>query len=193
MVDTDGRIVGVASRRLTGDGLGFASRADALPELLAQGSRSLSPFGGALAAEVFVASQDGAAGGVAGGVRAEVALRDRVLLDAAALVPFSPRWSAARFGSSASGIAEGRAGLRQRFGRGSWSVKVDGFGGVSALQRMRSEAEDPLALHTTLHPAWLVGGTVRLRSIGFEVGWLPAEGMTRASAILRWPGVLTVF
>ena len=40
---------------------------------------------------------------------------------------------------------------------------------------------------------WLVGGTLRLRQVGFEVGWLPEEGMTRACAILRWPGTVGVF
>lgn len=193
VVDAEGRVVGVASRRLSGDGLGFAARADRLPALLSGGRRGLSPLGGTLAVEVFLASQDGPAGSLAAGARAEVAVRDRLVLDAAGLVPLSPRWSAARFDRAKSGLAEARGGLRQRLGIGAWAVRLDGWAGVTALQTVESAPDDPLDLETTVAPTWLAGGTIRLRQVGFEVGWLPDAELVRTSIVLRWPGVVAVY
>lgn len=191
IVDGEGRVVGIASRRLSGENLGFAARSDALMRLLERAPRPLSPFGGTIAVHSVLTSQTGAETGLAVGARAELAIRDRVVVDGAGFVPFSPRWTAARFGTSSSVIAEARAGLRQRLGRGPWAARIDALGGVAALRRLTSPAGDPFALEAETTPIPTLTAAIQVRSAGFELGWAP--GLSRATLVLRFPGVLGVF
>ncbi|MCB9698258.1 MAG: trypsin-like peptidase domain-containing protein [Alphaproteobacteria bacterium] len=196
LVDEQGRVVGVVSRRLSGQSLGFAGRADLAQEALAGEERhGLSPIGGTWGGEIFGASQDGLTGGtLALGVRAEVALRDRVVVDGALLLPLAGDLSAARFGDVVSGLGEVRGGLRQRFGRGPWAASLDATGGIAAIQTTsRASIDDPLDLDHTVAWSPIVGGALRLRAIGFELAWLPEQAVLRTSAIFRFPGTIGVF
>lgn len=193
VVDTDDRVVGIASRRLSGENLGFAARADRLAALLARERRPMSPIGGTVAFHGLLASQTGADAGLAVGARGEIAARDRVVVDVSGFVPFSPRWNAARFGASASVVAESRIGLRQRVGRGTWAARVDALAGLSAVHRLVSTEADPFALSSSTVPSWTLAVAVQVRAAGFEIGWMPDLGITRATLVLRWPGVLSVY
>ncbi len=192
IVDERGRVVAVASRRLTGQALGFAGRADGLP--LDEG-RGLSPLGGTWGGELFVASQDSNEGGtLAVGARLEVAVRDRLVVAGAVLQPLSGDLAAARFGSVVSAVAEATGGLRQRVGRGPWALRLDATAGVVAVSTvLRPDPLDPLDLERSVAPAPLVAGAARIRSLGFELAWLPDQDLVRSSAILRWPGTVGVF
>jgi hypothetical protein len=193
VVDAEGRVVGIVSRRLTGDGLGFAARAERLAALVQAEPRALSPAGGTVAVEVVVHGQSGEGALPAIGGRAELSARDRFVVTVGAAAPASPRWTAARFGSAASQVLESAAGPRIRLGRGPWSTYIDGFGGVVSLARWTADPADPLDLSTEQTAAWQVGGAVCVRQIGLELAALPDEGIGRASVILRWPGVVRVF
>lgn len=193
VVDAEGRVVGIVSRRLPGDGLGFAVRAERLAELLAREPRGLSPLGGTVGIDLLVHGLTGEGAVVAAGGRLEVTLRDRFVWTAGAAVPWSPRWTAARFGEASAEVLESAAGPRLRLGRGAWTLRVDGFGGVAAVQRWTRPDADPLDLSTRTVPTWVVGGGIAARHVGFEVAALPAEGLGRASVVLRWPGVVRVF
>lgn len=193
VVDAEGQVVGVASRRLSGDNLGFAGRVDGVPELASRPRRGLSPLGGTVAIEGLLLSQDGPESALAVGARLQVALRDRLVVDAGGLLPASPRWTAARFGATTSSVAELRGGLRQRLGRGSYALRLDAWGGVAALQRWSRPPDDPLALTTATRPAPIVGGTLRARGVGLELGWVPGEETLRTGIVLGVPGVVSVF
>lgn len=192
VVDDDGRVVAIVGRRLAGQGLGFATRADRLPELLADGRR-WPALGGTFALHPIGVNQTGGGGGNALGLRAELAARDRVLLDVAGYVPLSPRWAAARFGRSWSAIAEARIGLRQRLGRGPWAVRGDLAVGIAAVERWSRPPDDPLALRARVAPSPLVAAQLSSRTAGFELGWMPDTGVSRAAVVLRWPGVIRVW
>jgi hypothetical protein len=192
VVDGSGRVVGVVSRRLAGQGLGFATRVDPIPALLARG-RGWSPAGGTFALHVVGLTQAGGDGGNAIGVRAEIAARDRVLLDVAAYAPLSPRWSAARFGATASALGEARVGLRQRIGRGPWALRVDGTLGIAAVERWSRPPNQPLALRSAVEPAPILAAQISSRTAGFELGWVLGTDISRAALVLRWPGVIRVW
>jgi hypothetical protein len=192
-VVADGSVVGIVSRKLSGQSLGFAGRSEALSELLGAPERRLSPLGGTVALELVLAGQTGSGSTLAGGARLQIAVRDRLLLSGAGLVPASPRWSAARFGAASSVVGEGAAGVRQRFGRGTWSVALDGFVGAAAIHRWEAAPDDPLDLSTGTTVAAIFGGTVRFRAVGFELATSPAGGIGRAGLIWSFPGVLGVF
>ncbi len=192
VIDAAGRLVGVVSRRLAGDGLGFATRVEHLTQLL-DVPRRPSIVGGTLAVGAVVTSHGAVDGGVAVGGRIEVALRDRLVIDGLVALPVSARWNAARFGGHEFARAEGRGGLRQRIGRGPWSATVEATAGVVLLERLDADPDDPLRLQSSSSAVPVVGGTIGIRSVGLELGWyVPGQG-SRAAVVLRVPGVLTVF
>jgi hypothetical protein len=192
LVDERGSVVGIASRRLTADNIGFASRAEQLPALDSE-PHGPSVLGGTVALHGLLLTQTGGGGLVAAGARLELADRDLIVLDGAGYVPFSPRFAAARFGEAASVIAETRAGLRLRLGRGPWAVRLDGLGGLCAVQQLTAPPDDPWQVSSEVVPGWLAAGQVQVGLAGLEIGWMPEQGISRASLILRWPGVLRVF
>lgn len=191
LVTESGVMVGVVSRRLGGQGLGFAGRIDGLTEL--EASR-MSPVGGTVAVELALTAMND--GTVAVGPKLELAARDRLVVEGSVTLPLSARWTAVRFGDVAFLRAEAHGGLRQRVGRGPWAVRIDGWGGVGCLERLTGPAEDPLDWDTQYIAVPTVGGTVRVRNVGFELGvGLGPEGFDigRAAVILRTPGVFTVW
>ena len=193
LIDEQGQVVGIVSRRLGDQGLGFAGRVDAVPAELTARRWPIGAVGGTLAVEGTLVSQDGADGSLAIGARAEVALRDRVWTSAGAYAPLSGAFAAARFGATTSAVAEGLIGLRQPLGRGPWRIGLDAFAGVTALRTLRSAADDPLAVTDALVPAWAVGGRMGVRGVALELATLPGTGLVRSGLVVRWPGVLTVF
>src|SRR5690606_21106447 len=95
--------------------------------------RSPGWFGGVLAAEVVATSWEAAGGTWGIGGRVELAVRDRVV--GSVLVTAAPgaRLDALRAGRARYGALEARLGLRQRIGRGPWTVHVDATGGLVAV------------------------------------------------------------
>ena len=79
VVDRDGRLVGVVSRRLRGDGLGFATRAEAVTALLSQpgGPSGLGGTVSVVLGPAFLSAPDGE---VSIDGRLGIAIRDRVVL-----------------------------------------------------------------------------------------------------------------
>lgn len=195
VVDRDGEVVGIVSRRLGREGLSYAGRVEALTQLQASEPRGLSPLGGTLAAELVMVSLETPTGGLSAGARAQLSLRDRVVISAGVLAPLSARWSAARFSVSDTVRADARIGPRLRLGIGPWAARLDGFVALASTVRLQGRPDDPLALTSTdaLIPA--VGASLGLRGVGFELGVLSPGGAPQAfSGIsLRWPGVVAAF
>ncbi|HHO49586.1 MAG TPA: serine protease [Deltaproteobacteria bacterium] len=194
VVDRDGEVVGIVSRRLGREGLAYAGRIEALEALRGAEPRGMPPLGGTLAAELALCSLDTTSGGLSAGVRAQLALRDRIVLSTTLLAPLSQRWSAARFSASDALRGDGRLGLRARLGTGPWAIRLDGFGALLSVVRLEGRPDDPLALISTATLTPAVGGSLGIRSVGFELGVLPGDAPRSFSGIsLRWPGVVSVF
>jgi len=196
LLDTSGSVVGVVSRRLRGEGLGFAGRGDALAALLVAQGPGPGALGGTVAGELLFGMHGLSSAALGLGGRVEAALRDRVVVSASGMAPLSHRWGAARFGRSDAVLGDGRLGVRQRLGRGAWTGRVDAWGGVAWVHRLEArDPDDPLRLVGTSGAAPLAGGTVRVRSVGFELGALWQDGAPIAwtAVMLRWPGVVGVF
>ncbi|MEQ1567846.1 MAG: serine protease [Myxococcota bacterium] len=193
LVDADGSVVGIVSRRLPGDGLGFAIRPDALASLAEEPRARLGPVGGTVAGRVVVHAGTGVDTLVSAGARVEASVRDRWLVFVGAAAPFGPRWAAVRFGSASAVLAEAATGPRLRLGRGPWTARLDAFAGVAWVNRWTVEADDPLDPRSTSAPTWQLGGAVHLRSLGFEISESPDQGVGRASIVFGWPGVVRVF
>jgi hypothetical protein len=134
VVDEDGHIVGIASRKLRTEGIGFATRSTAVSALLLEPPRRTG-VGGGWGLGVGVLSVDDLALGVHGWI----ALADRVVVRAwGAGVP----WSGKEHGVAALSLA-----YRLRAGRGPYSVTVElGPGGLWS-------AGSPAGAPGILHPA----------------------------------------
>lgn len=194
LVDEDGRLVGVVSRKTAGgEGIGFGARSELVEALLREAPRAMSPFGGTVAAGVQVSAFEGSGGIVAVGPVLEVAFRDRVVLTGTWGFGASARWGAVRFGEVRWNGPEGRVGLRQRLFRGPYTTRVDVFGGVVGIQSLRGDLQHgEVDLERAMTPAPLLGGALRVGRGGFVLT-RTLDGEMCATVELRWPGVLTVF
>lgn len=189
VVDAEGRVIGIVSRRLGGQALGFAARAVHLTDL--DPSTALSPFGGTVALEAAFVAFDSGTSGLS--PRLELALRDQLVIEGSVTFPLSPRWSAARYDAVSFLRTEVHGGPRLRLGQGSWTLRLDGWAGMALTESVTTPPDVALPFETITRWGPVVGGAVRLRSVGFELGYGLDGGLTRAAVVLRLPGVVRVF
>lgn len=129
VVDAEGRVIGVVSRRLGGDGLGFAGRVD--------GSRHLERRGlgvGGWVRASLAGVTTGAAFAV--GLSVDVELRDRVVFGGTVAAPVGGRWEAFGIGTASQVPYSARAGLRHRFFRGRGALRLDALGGIASFRTL---------------------------------------------------------
>ncbi|MBT3222611.1 MAG: trypsin-like peptidase domain-containing protein [Proteobacteria bacterium] len=190
-IDDQDRIVAVVSRRLTGDGMGFGAPSQQLTDLLNKSPRKLRPFGGTVALELYGTMWEGWTLSV--GVRGEFAVRDRVFVNVGGALPVSAvRWNAVRFGKVSWSVAEACVGLRQRLFSARWTTRLNIYGGVIVLNELTMD--DDFHSLTVAKVGPLVGGSFTLRNLGLDLAWTPAGGGgIRGLAVVRWPGVVSVF
>ncbi|MDP2304786.1 MAG: serine protease [Pseudomonadota bacterium] len=163
LVDEQGRVVGIVSRKIQSEGIGFAAKADRLAEMKAD--PDMGPFlGGTWGVGV----------GFLQGDRAEVGgnvtfvFRERLVTRA---------WLGVGLGDAAGfGIVTMEA--RQRLGRGPLSTTLDVGGGVKYLEKGVTP---------------LISGRVSIASVGFGAHLVPGTWETTFTLDVEWPGVLGVF
>lgn len=195
IVDQQGRVIGIASRRLSGDNIAFISPASGITGL--ENERRKPVIGGTWGASVVALQGLEFDGAPSLGAAMELGLRDRVLFRAGLLFPVGQRWTALSLGSSSWAAGELAASLRLRVGRGRWSTTLDMGGTCLVMEGVRAElAEDTIqmwAAPTTLHPggafALGMGGSgLRLLLVHGESGWTTMLGVD-----LGFPGVMGIF
>ncbi|MDP2317119.1 MAG: serine protease [Pseudomonadota bacterium] len=163
LVDEAGRVVGIVSRKIKSEGVGFAAKADRLAELSAE--PDMGPFLG---------GTWGVGGGFFQGDRAEVGgnltfvFRERLVTRA---------WLGVGLGDAA-GFGLVTAEARQRLGRGPLSTSIDLGGGVKYIER-------------TAIP--VLTGRISIASIGFGAHVVPGTWEPTFTLDIEWPGVLGVF
>lgn len=163
LLDAEGRILGIGSRKIPGDGVAFYSRASAIAPLRADRPR-MSPLGGSWGLGVGIV-QDTRTAPIA---EAWVSFRERVVLRAQAGVALGDEPDAALIGTAA---------LRQRLGRGTFSTTIEAGGGV------RYDGD----------VAPVVTGRIGLRRIGFGAMVDPLTRDWAVVIDVEWPGTVAVF
>lgn len=192
IIDGDGRVVGIVSRRIGAGGPGFAARGDTLRALIA-GERGRAPgLGGTFEASVAV-SILGATPSY--GVAAHLVVRDRIVFTASGAAAVGARWDAVRDGTVAWDAAELRLGLRQRIGRGGAALRLDAWGGLVTTMSWTSPDDDPLRLRTGGEAALAFGAGVWSQRFGLDVGAVATDAgwVSRIAIGARWPGMLGIF
>ncbi len=194
VVDAEGRLVGVVSRRLAGDGLGFAASAASVRALRDEGG-GYGPMGGTVALGAHGAAWNGPSGTIGAGARLEVSFRDRVLTDVSFTLPWQPKWDAVALGDIRWVGEEVHLGVRQRLFQGPLTLRVDAYGGAATVRRL--EGASDLSLRRSSEPAWVAGGAVTFPAlgIGFDAAWVQTAdaGGVRAQLRITRPGTVWMF
>ncbi len=185
VVDEQGRIIGITSRKLGGDNIAFLASANRLRMLIAKPVKP-SAMGGQFSigfATLYGVDQHEAS---TVEVVGSAIIRDRVVIRGAyGLGADGGRSLALERGSSWYPEWELTAGLRQRFGRGSWSTALDFGAGLMGTQGLTSDFD----LDTE---TWLVlGGMQEISpSVG---GQFHNGGLVMRVVVLPWGrgGVVT--
>ncbi len=197
VVDGQGRVVGIASRRLSADNVAFIAPAGRLGELVDLPERS--PLGGTWG--VSLSSLQGLElqhAPTLGGV-ADATLRDTLVARAGFYLPLWQRWTALERGQCRWPSAELIAALRVRVGRGRWSTNLDAGGGVVLLETLHAGVDpESLRLDTWREQPLLVpAGQVALGMGGASLRVLVlSDGEELVSLLgldLGFPGVLGTF
>ena len=132
-VDSEGRVIGIVSRKLSGDNVAFLSSVDNLHKLIQEPSKP-ALLGGqfSIGLSSLAPSELGSASVL--GLRLSAIIRDRILVEGVLPVSGSARAAAMERGSAWAPTMEAMASLRQRFGRGNYSTTVDVGGGAIGTQ-----------------------------------------------------------
>ncbi|MCK6505407.1 trypsin-like peptidase domain-containing protein [Myxococcota bacterium] len=202
VLDEQGAIVGIVSRKLPGEGLAFLAPVDRLRALVSAptGARRL---GGTVGLGVHLPSPVISRAARSAGLRGELALRDRLVLGMGAALPLDARGQALSWGGATFQSLDASLALRQRLGQGPWSTTVELGGGAWQLVDVTAESEgaddgadDALRLWTVQRPRPLspgLTGRLSTRAVGLRLSWLPTEPAWVLGLEVGWPGTLGTF
>jgi len=129
VVDSEGRVLGIVSRKLRADGIGFCATSSSLEELLASEKRPF-PIGGSYGLHVVALLPVSLGRTPSLGAGANLVLRDTFVVQAQAAYALGANWIAVEDGLVRWTGAELLGAARTRVGRGRFSTSFDLGGGV---------------------------------------------------------------
>ena len=194
VLDAEGRIMGIASRKLRGEGLSFLAPASTLARLVSTPApmRVLGgQYGLVLGAQMplemeWVSSL---------AVGARVSVRDRLVATAVLGFPLGARWQALSRGTARWMAWESTACWRVRVGRGRWSSTAEA-GGVLLGSQARMATVDADGIHEFWDLPMIHAGATAGISVGgstISVRYLPEESLTSLVVEANFGGVLGTF
>jgi len=198
VVDVEGRIIGIASRKLGGDNIAFLASAEVLQELVDEPKKPLI-LGGQWylglgfwqVADIEAAPTIELFGGML--------IRDRLLLQLGLMSAGTARHQALERGRVWYPTFSALGGLRLRLERGRTSTTLDALGGVVTTTGLTTEFDDStgtwrvLQLEPGVHGA--VGGRLGNGGLGLRVMYLltEADPWLVLALDLDIPGVFSTF
>ncbi|MFT4979531.1 MAG: hypothetical protein ACI8S6_005442, partial [Myxococcota bacterium] len=138
-VDTEGQIVGIASRKLGGDGISFLARGSRLAALSSERT-PLKVLGGQWVLGASMTTPATAAGAMGAEVIGSALVRDTLAVSVGLGVPLTAQRRALASGAAEALAGEVSAALRGRVGRGALSTTLD-LGGGGYLMSVYSREE----------------------------------------------------
>lgn len=177
VLDAQGRIIGITSRKLSGDNVAFLASVLRLRNLVENPAKP-SIFGGQFEVGLSSVTIADAHASPVLELTASVLFRDRVALRAALGIGTDTRGLALERGSSWSPAWELGGALRQRFGRGIWSTAIDLGGGLMGTDGYLSEfdsATGTWVMRTGMAEiSPTIGGRVHSGGLGMRITVLPS-------------------
>jgi S1-C subfamily serine protease len=131
VLDAQGRLIGITSRKLQGDNISFLVPTSWLSAMIADPKRPL--FGGEWFGGLSMVSGLDLYSVPTGMLRGGALVRDRLRFSVAAGLPADARGVAMERGFAWYPQAEGTLGLHQHFGRGVWATSLEVGGGAWLL------------------------------------------------------------
>ena len=191
VVDEQGRIIGIASRKLQGDNISFLAPSRLLQLL----NKEKTPMGFLAGQWLMGSSYDtivSLGGGSAFTLSAGASLRDRLIVSGSYSFDINSSSTAWRFGSATIPFISGTISLRQRFGRGIWSSTIDIGGGGYVLSTLQREEDFLTQQFSTGQGAFLRLG---FSGIGMRYGmiWVDDQQLEWISIDFESPGVIGFF
>lgn len=205
VVDNQGRIVGITSRKLGGDNVAFLASPQVIAALLEERPKpqvlggtaalGLSYLGGSILLDdrdELVAQSLMLTG--------DLVLRERLVLHVGAGLSTGARLLSLERGAAVFPSTEGELRLRQRFGRGVWSTTLDVGGGVAVLGGYATEFDADEGVFRPIPAGGLLGPTASVRiglgGVGLRAVALlddPSRPLLLIGIDLDAPGVIATF
>jgi len=203
ILDAQGRIVGIASRKLGGDNVAFLASAERLRALVDEKKKPML-LGGQLDLGLALVQSTHAEMAASSLVVAQGVIRDRVVLGLGVSLGDGARGLAIERGVGEAVILEGTLAGRMRFGRGGWSTAVDLGAGAFGVAGFEAEFLPELGTWEVLptYPRVVPGAVVRLSVAGLGIRWgvVPTDLADPLSALeyilsldLMVPGTVVTF
>ncbi len=193
IVDEQGRVVGIASRKLRADNIGFVVPSALLAALVDEPERRTAGGQYGLGLELQLPTSLATATSV--GIYGNLGLRDSLVLSAGVDIPVGQRWQAVSRGESRYVMSSAFLSGRVRVGRGKWSTSLDVGGGAVVTGLLAGSVEtDAIRLVPGL-PQVATAAQARLEFGGSALRWLvtyeaPGEIGLGLAVDLAWPGVI---
>lgn len=193
VIDSEGRVIGIASRKLRADNIAFLATGPLLDDLMESPERRVA--GGQYAIGLELQLPTTFATATSAGVYGNITLRDWVVLSAGVDIPLGQRWQALARGQSRYVLGSTFLSGRARVGRGKWSTNLDvGLGGVLTGQLASSVDDEAIRLVPGL-PELMPAAQARLAMGGSALRWLivlePDGSFGVGLAVdFAWPGVV---
>ena len=199
VVDREGRVVGITSRKLGGDNIAFFVPTALLDAVIAEG-RKPSPLGGTVELGVGLAAPFAPDSATSSTGRVGVVLRDRVVINGELRWASGARGLALEKGVGRSMLGAITGGLRQGFGHGLGYVSLDLGGGLYVFDGWQATFNGEAGTWTvlpevaTLRPG--VYGRLSVAGVGLRGAWTPTVGGVDGVVLivdLTWPGAVLHF
>lgn len=174
VVDAEGRVLGIVSRKLGGDNLAFAVTNTRLAALVAE-PRPLSPLGGEVSVGVGLSNLLDVGDALSTEVRVTAAARDRAILSVSSGLALDARRQAEHYGRSRYTAVDATLGARARLGRGRFSTALDAGGELAMIATWTADDGDSaLPGPSLLAPGGFA--RVELGGVGARLSGLYSEG-----------------
>ena len=199
VVDAEGRMLGVVSRKLGGDNIAFFVP-NALLDGLPRDKVRLGPLGGQVELGVALTTPFAVDTATSTMGRLGVVLRDHVALHGELRLSSGARGLALEQGLGRALSAGGGVGLRQGLGRGLTHLSLEAGGGVWALEGWTADFDADQGTWTVLPTTAVVSpgvyGRVSFAGVGLRALFLLDQGLPEGVVLgveLGWPGAVLHF
>jgi len=172
IVDAQGRIVGIASRKLGGDNVAFLASADRLRALVEEQKKPMV-MGGQLDLGLAFLQGTGSTTAASSLVVGHGVIRDRAVLGLGVALGSGARGVAFEQGQGEAVNLEATLAGRMRFGRGGWSTAIDVGAGGFVVTGYETEflPDTGTWLVSPTYPELWPAAVVRLSAAGLGIRW----------------------
>ena len=197
-LDADGQVVGIASRKLRGDGISFLSRGSLLSSMM-DDPKPWGFWGGQMSLGTGLTTTPSTTGAMGVELWGQASLRDTIVLTGGLGLPLDAQRQAIQYGSASYLYSESTLAVRGRVGRGVGSLTLDVGGGLYWLAgyAMAEDVDgDAFAMSTPVSRLPGLSARLGFGGAGIRTLWMTEDAQSWQPMVvvdLEWPGVVKTF